>query len=352
MRLHLASLPHTQTTAAYSACAYTQKAVKFAAMMTARGHEVVLYSGEENEAPATEHVPCISKEFLATCGFEGPADYTKIIWEQTQPYFIEFNRNVVHELQQRHRERELILLTTSWPNQPIADAFPWPQNQLVEYGIGYKGTMSKYLVFESHAWRNYVYGIRGWNGDFFHTVIPNYYDPAEFPLSEKRDDYFLFIGRHYDDSKGLAYAVETCERLGVPLVIAGKGNPPRYGEYVGMVGPEERGKLMSRALGVFVPTMYVGPFEGVHAEANLCGTPVITTDWGIFTDTVTNGFNGQRCTMFRDFVRAAEQCKTGEWDYAAIQRQAVSRFSYDAVAPLYEDYFDRLLSLWGEGFYG
>ena len=137
--------------------------------------------------------------------------------------------------------------------------------------------------------------------------------------------------------------------MGVKLKIAGNGEPPSYGEYVGEVGPVERGELMSKAIAVFVPTIYVEPFGGVHAEANLCGTPVITTDWGVFTETVTNGVNGYRCRTFQEFLDAMEAVKT--LDRKKIRKNAQKRFSTKVVAKQYEDYFNRLNLLWGKGFY-
>jgi len=48
--LHVVSLPHTQTTQKYLACAYTQKIVKFCNMMKFLGNTVYLYASEDNEA--------------------------------------------------------------------------------------------------------------------------------------------------------------------------------------------------------------------------------------------------------------------------------------------------------------
>ena len=38
-------------------------------------------------------------------------------------------------------------------------------------------------------------------------------------------------------------------------------------------------------------------------------------------------------------------------DFAAIQSHAENTWSLEAVAPLYERYFGRLYSLWGNGWY-
>ena len=60
MKLHVVSLPHTQTTRRFLHCAYTMKVVKFCKMMLP-DCEVVLYAGDENDAPCTEHVPLFTE---------------------------------------------------------------------------------------------------------------------------------------------------------------------------------------------------------------------------------------------------------------------------------------------------
>src|ERR1700722_9530309 len=61
VRLQLLGLPHTSTTRDYEWCAFTSKTRRFATMMTARGYQVTLYAGPENEADCEEHVVCISR---------------------------------------------------------------------------------------------------------------------------------------------------------------------------------------------------------------------------------------------------------------------------------------------------
>jgi hypothetical protein len=62
MRFHVVSLPHTNTTKDFTSCAFTEKVRRFCIMMTDLGHEVILYAGEQNEAPVTELVTCINEE--------------------------------------------------------------------------------------------------------------------------------------------------------------------------------------------------------------------------------------------------------------------------------------------------
>ncbi len=55
-------------------------------------------------------------------------------------------------------------------------------------------------------------------------------------------------------------------------------------------GAEERLALLGNAKSVLMPTYYLEPFGGVHVEAQLCDTPVITTDWSAFPPCMRNIF--------------------------------------------------------------
>ena len=354
---HVVSLPHTQTTAEYTHCAFTQKVRKFCNMMSDAGHEVYLYASEENEARVKELVTVIDKAKQSEMfgSLNNKNDFFNITWDSSDPAWVWMNQRAIDEISKRIGPRDFICLIGGSCQKPIADAFGGHIS--VEYGIGYNGTFASYRVFESYSHMHYIYGTdRDDNGRFFDAVIPNYYDLEEFPYRSERpkDPYFLFIGRLID-RKGYRIAQQVCQRLGKRLILAGQVGPEGYsgyGEYVGVVGVEERGRLMSGASALFVPTTYLEPFGGVHAEANLCGTPVITTNFGVFTETVTNGVNGYRCNTFKDFIEAAQKCEK----MSASQRQKIrslaqERYSTSVVAKSYDDYFKRLFSLWKEGWY-
>lgn len=350
---HVVNLPHTQTTAEYTHCAYTQKVRKFCNMMTDLGHEVILYASEENEARATELVTTITKEKQHE--IYGDNDHTRnffnITWDPYHAGWVEMNANTIRAMAERIKPRDYICVIGGLCQQVIADAFP--DNMTVEYGIGYDGTFAKYRVFESYSHMHLVHGLQHdqYHGNFYETVIPNYYDTGEFPFAETKEDYYLFIGRLNID-KGYPIAQEVCQKLGKRLIVAGQGNFTGYGEYVGVVGPEKRGELMSKAKAVFVPSTYIEPFGGVHAEALLCGTPVITTNFGVFPETVVNGVNGYRCDVFRDFVAAAKQVeKFSVAKRKKIRASAQKRFSTTTVRDQYQAYFERLYDLWGDGWY-
>lgn len=349
MRFHVVSLPHTQTVESYSSCAFTMKVMGFCKMM-GLGHEVFLYAGDENEAPCTEFVSCFTEaERKEACG---GGHYTDAKFDRELPHWKRFNTRVAYEIRQRAQQKDFVCLIGGASAKPVADALP--EFVVCEFGIGYAGTFAKCRVWESYAWMHTCYGAASngkpnmVDGLWYDAVIPGYFDPSKFPYSKDKDDYYLYVGR-LTDRKGYKLAADVCERLGKRLIVAGPGTPPSYGEYVGIAGPKERGELMGKATALFAPTLYLEPFGNIVPEAMFCGTPVITTDWGAFTETNKHGVTGFRCRHFSEFVSAVEDVK--QLDPKKIRKHAMDNYSLKAVAPKYDAYFRRLLTLWGGGWY-
>lgn len=349
MRFHVVALPHTNTTLDFTACAYTEKIRKFCIMMKNLGHTVYLYGGEFNEAPCDEHVVCISEEQRLEA--VGQNHYSAASFDWTLPHWVEFNKNVIDGIKQRIEHKDFICLIAGYASKPVADAFP---NELsVEFGIGYGGFFAKYKVFESYAWMHSCYGSKvsdphALDGNFYDTVIPSYIDIDDFPAREMSDDYYLYIGRLIE-RKGYQIAVDVCKHLGKRLIVAGQGIPPEYGEYVGVVGTEKRAELMGGAIATFTPTIYVEPFGTVAIEAMACGSPIISTDWGAFTETVIDGMTGFRCHTMQEFIDAA--INAPGLDRRFISEYSKKRYGLETVGLMYERYFTRLQTLWGNGWY-
>lgn len=370
LTFHVVSLPHTQTTKEYSHCAYTEKVRKFCNMMKSLGHTVYLYASEENEANCDELITIASKEDQLK--WFGDHDHTKkffnITWDATDKHWLVTNQRAVMEIKKRADQKDFVCLIGGTCQKDIADGLP--DMMSVEFGIGYSGTFSKYRVFESYAWIHYVYGKQGTNGNFFDCVIPNYWEVEDFPMAHslEREDYFLFVGRMIKN-KGPLIAVETTEAIGAQLLMAGQGVNKQFEDkagithvladevrlggsqlsHIGTVGPEKRGELMSRAKAVFVPTTYVEPFGGVNVEAQLCGTPVITTDWGAFTETVIDHVTGYRVRTLGEAIWAAEN--VDKLDRKQIRHIAQANYGTERVKFLYQAYFEQLSLLWDKGWY-
>lgn len=373
-RLHVVSLPYSQTTAAWQSCAFTSKTVKFCRMMVEAGHHVTLYSGEQNDALCTEHVTIVSDaQQREWYGGRKPTDLIEhAIFVPADRTWVAANAAAVEEISRRAEPRDIVCLPGGDCQKLIADALPGLIS--CEHAVGYQGIFSDRCAFESYAWMHHLYGRASWSaGRWFDTVIPTMYEIDDFPRAETQGDYLLFMARLIHNGgrgKGLDVAVKVAQAAGRKLLIAGPGMEswkPARGrkgkrkpaqliadgqvyegdfEYIGVLGAD-RGKLLSEAYAFMAPTAYIEPFGGAAVEAMLCGTPVVSTDWGAFTETVRHGVDGFRIRNLQDGVDAVDGC--GDLDRDAIRARARDLYSFGAVAPQYEGWFGRLSSLWGDG---
>ena len=351
--LHVVGLPHTATSAAHGQCAYTTKTLRFCKMMTNAGYDVIHYGNEGSEAVCKEHVQIFSKDDqVRTFGGELYASGAiyNVPWDET--LWHEYNEKVAQAIEPRIVQKDLICILGGRAQAHLSNRFPHPQHQVVEYGIGYEGVFSRYRVFESYAWMHHVYGLlQQKDGFFFDAVVPNFFDVEDFEYRAVKGPDYLFMSR-MTPRKGYETAIEMTGRLGAKLLVAGAGGDrPEHAhvQYVGYADLERRSKLMGNARAVLVPTNYIEPFGGVATEAAFCGTPVITTDWGAFTETVLHGKTGFRCRTLEQFVWAGAHAH--EIMPNRCRKWAVDNYSLERVAEMYDEYFRMLGSLWEEGWY-
>ena len=304
MRIHVVSLPHTQTTREYDWCAYTAKVRKLGAMLHDHGHEMYLYAGTENETVCKEHIPVVAPDEIKAWwpGWNWKTAVWPDGWDPKMPWWTTMNDRAISEIRKRIEPGDAIGVIGGNCQLPISEAFPF--NITLEWGIGYVGVLQKSVrAFESHAWMAYVYGTRGEdNGRPFDAVIPNSFVPSEYRTGED-EGYFLYLGRMIQ-RKGMAVVDHLAKNYKV--ITAGQGEPREKIEHRGVVLYEEKAELVAHATAVLVPTDYIEPFGGVAVEAMMSGVPVITTDWGAFPETVQQGVTGYRCHTLQEFVKAAE----------------------------------------------
>lgn len=205
------------------------------------------------------------------------------------------------------------------------DYGPWP---VVEAMVGYDHCWAPYRVFPSYAQQHVLYASPAphlHENKWFDTVIPHFVDAADYWVSPERGDYALFLGRDAPD-KGVDIAREVCDRAGIPLRAVHGG-----------VWGTAKTELLARAKLVLMPTVYVEPFGYVAIEAQMCGVPVVTTDWGAFAETVEEGVSGFRCRTLAEFVEAVRLAPA--LDPRAIRARAVRLYSVEAVSADYLHYF-------------
>ena len=360
-RIHLLGLPHTKTTIDFTACAYTMKVWKFCKMMEGRGHYLMHYGHEESNPVADENISVISsKEWDAVYGDH---DYQSKLftYDTSDAAYTTFYKNAIAEIEKRKQPGDIILPFWGAGTRPICDAHP--DLITIEPGIGYAhGHWANYKIFESYAIYHAYCGLDNvgrCNQKWYDIVIPNYFDLSEFEYSEKKKDYFLFLGRVYD-GKGLNIAIQATEAIGAKLKVAGQPSDhyaedswvwPDHVEFIGYAGLDERKELMKGAIASFLPSMYVEPFGGVQIENLLAGTPTITTDWGAFSENNIEGVTGYRCRSFDDFVKAAHNCKKGKIKSKDCRKHG-EKFSLESIAPKYEKFFSDVDNIYkGKGWY-
>lgn len=352
MRFHLLGLSHTQTTREYSACAFTQKIRLFAKMMTARGHEVIHYGVEGSDPICSENVTVLLEESWAKVHRKYDWRIAGFTVNRENPAYRWFTKNAIDEVRRRARPGDFLLCPFGLDHKPVADAAAAtvPGLIVVEPGIGYDHTFAPHRVFESYSWMHLMYGreSRALHPPFYDAVIPNYYDLNDYQVAPAHEDFFLFVGRP-TPLKGARVASDVCSAIGAKLYTAGQGAPEPgvESEHLGALSIEERAKWMGRARALFVPTRYVEPFGSVAIEAALCGTPVITTDFGAFTETVIHGQTGYRCRTFEQFVWAARNID--RISSTVCRGYAAAKYSLERVGEMYEEYFQMLADLHSNG---
>jgi glycosyltransferase involved in cell wall biosynthesis len=346
MRFHLLALPNVQTTKAYSLDGFSQATIRFARMLKELGHTVLLYASEENEAPCDELVTVITKEEQQTL-LDGSA-YQEAMMDNRFPLWALSNPRMIREIGKRKEPRDFICTIGGSSQKPVADAHP--ELMCVEYSIGYVSSFAPYRVYESHIWRHCTHGYQDdQQGRFFDTVIPYFFDPSEFTFRQDKEPFALYVGR-LTPRKGIGIACQACKRAGIPLKVIGHGDKTLVtddAEYLGSLDNEARNDWLSRASVLLSPTLYLEPFGSVAVEAMLSGTPVVSTDFGAFVETVEHGKTGFRCNYMGEFVDALT--RVGELDKEYIRGRAVAKYSMESAKGKYQAYFERLMLLWNGG---
>jgi glycosyltransferase involved in cell wall biosynthesis len=347
-RFHVFGLAHQPVNGLVTSCAYTAKVRNMCIMLGRAGHEVHLYHAGSmldsmDGLPIAGHQVVSDATLESTYGRKFYETYNQQ-WEEDDRPWQEFRRRA-GMLIGRHLSDKGDIVLASFGTAHQGCCPPSAAAMVVEMGVGYEGIFAKRKVWESYAWRHFMYGRRPQLDPSFDVVIPGYYCARDFQLREGDGEHLLFLGRVRED-KGVLEAYQAAVAAGSKLVIAGPGDPKWIeenmpeAEYVGMVGPMERSRLLSRATALICYTKYIEPFGNVAIEAMASGVPVISSDWGAFTETVIPGQTGYRCSSVGQIAASIIKIRDEKRISSSICVSFASNFELASVWPRYENYFE------------
>jgi glycosyltransferase involved in cell wall biosynthesis len=170
-------------------------------------------------------------------------------------------------------------------------------------------------------------------------------ETARYAFNPAPDPYLAFFGRIHRD-KGLVAAIETADKVGMPLRIAGiiqdelyfkREIAPRLDgdrvQFVGPVGAEDRSAFLGGATALLHLIDFDEPFGLSVVEAMACGTPVIAFDRGSMPEIVSDGRTG---FVVADVTAASEALgRVGELDRETVRADAVRRFDSSRMVDEY-----------------
>jgi glycosyltransferase involved in cell wall biosynthesis len=353
--LHLVGIFHTKHTQEYSHCAFTGKALRFSKMLRMYGYPVVEYANAGSESEADEKVTVLTdNEFESLLGGRDKKAFHGDKASLGTPHHALFESKLVPVMKARVKPRDIICHPFGHAHSRLLQDFP--ENIHVETGIGYPTLVDGTIkIFESYAWRHYHAGKDGRQGAHYEFVIPNYFEIDDWQPKFSAGSYYAFLGR-IDACKGLDTIQEIAKHIhtdGPKIVLCGQGDHERWAHpniiYKGPLAGTERSDFMRNAICSLMPTNFIEPFGGSGVEGLLCGTPLITTDYGAFTETVQPGFNGFRCKTLADWLTALG--KVGSLDRAAIAKAARDTYSLQACGARYDEAFQKIYQLYDKGWY-
>ena len=179
-------------------------------------------------------------------------------------------------------------------------------------------------------------------------------ETKRFTFSPNAGSYLAFFGRIHRD-KGLVAAIDTANKTGIPLRIAGiiqdelyfkREIAPRLdGDHVQFIGPvraEDRSSFLGGAIALLHLIDFDEPFGFSVVEAMACGTPVIAFDRGSMSEIVREGSTGFVVTDVKAASKAVR--RVGELDREAVRAEAVRRFDSNRMVEEYVVAYGRALA--------
>jgi glycosyltransferase involved in cell wall biosynthesis len=370
IRLHIPAIPYTITRDEYSHDAFTGKVKRFSPMMRSRGFEVYHYGVETSESGANKEIQLMTKEEWTHLRIKtlqwldpkltleqaiqknkDPTLIPNIFSNKDSPLIKEFNNRLIIKLKEHYRTftRDILCIPLSSTYDIIYKSMFFTK---IETGIGNLYSSLDYRIFESQSWLSYTMGYERKNPNNYTFVIPNYYNINDFKLSLTPNPLRVgFLGRLVKE-KGSEIICEIAKFFpSIEFIVCGSGDPSIFTrqpniKYKAPIYGNECSEYLGDCVAVLCPSTYLEPFCGVSVEAQLCGTPVICSDYGGLTETVEQFKTGLRCHTLADYCYGIQLALEGAFDRKYIRERAVNLYDMYKLAYNYEYVFKNILDMY------
>lgn len=366
-RLHVICPFHTIANEDFHHCAFTQKAFRIAAMMQPLGYEVFEYGNAGSTSAAGTKIDMLSRaELEQSAGKHDKAAFHGNTAVIGTPHWTEFDRRLKEALRQHVRKGDIICHPFGRAHADVVKLFP--EQYHVETGIGYPDTdFGAFRIFESYAWMHYHLGkqlhfdaqgrvihnqdhlpVVGTGGKDYMWVVPNYFDPTDWPANPERGDYLLYYGRICPE-KGLDTIRALADYLDEDIHLVGQGDPTPWKharlKYRGPVTGKGRADVVGRAKCLLMPTRYIEPFGGAGVEGQMTGRPLLAVSYGCFSETLVHGVTGFNCHTLGDWLEAIRLVNAGHFNPVTIAERAHRLYSMDTCARKFDAIFQMISDL-------
>jgi glycosyltransferase involved in cell wall biosynthesis len=305
-----------------------------------RGHEVTLFGTNDSKTSAklvdVLPYPAAKKRIFDL----GSTDYSLLAMAKAVEMADEFD--IIHS-----HIGSVAFYFANLIRTPIVETIHSPVYKIPKKCLPKKNIQNKYLKdkIRRHNKSYHIFVSRNQKSSAFlknnNVVIHNGIDFEKFKFEKEAQDYFVYLG-YITPEKGAHLAVRAARRARVKLKLAGsykhceeyfkeeikpylkKGKI----EYVGVVNPAQRNKLLGDAKAIMVPVQWEEPFGLVMIEAMACGTPVIGFNRAAVPEIVKNNKTGFIVKDYKEMAKAIkkineikrEDCRAHIEKYFSVRR--------------------------------
>lgn len=184
------------------------------------------------------------------------------------------------------------------------------------------------------------------------ATVYNGIDLSNLTFRPKPGDKLVHYGRIHPD-KGTELAIETAQKAGIDLIIAGIIQDQDYFDnlikphindstirFIGPVNPPQRDALLKEALAVLHLNTIPERFGLVMAESNAAGVPVIAMDLGSCREVIADNKTGFLVNNVDEAVEAV--AKIDSIDRKACLRHVEENFTIDRMVTNYEKVYEEI----------